>query len=133
VLATVLFTDIVGSTEKAAALGDRRWRDLLDHDHTTIRRAFSRFRGHEIKTTGDGVLATFDGPARGVRCACAIADEINSPTRAGRSDRGAETDGRQAPGKDIDMRAETCRPAPAHDRKELGVRVSPEERLARDS
>jgi class 3 adenylate cyclase len=76
VLATVLFTDIVGSTEKAAALGDHRWRDLLNNHHTTIRRTLSRFRGHEIKTTGDGVLATFDGPARGVRCACAIADEI---------------------------------------------------------
>ena len=76
VLATVLFTDIVGSTEKAAALGDHRWRALLDTHHTAIRRALSRFRGHEIKTTGDGVLATFDGPARGVRCACAIADEL---------------------------------------------------------
>jgi pimeloyl-ACP methyl ester carboxylesterase len=76
VLATVLFTDIVGSTEKAAALGDRRWRDLLDNHHATIRRNLVRFRGHEIKTTGDGILATFDGPARGVRCACAIADEI---------------------------------------------------------
>jgi class 3 adenylate cyclase len=76
VLATVLFTDIVGSTEKAAALGDHRWRDLLDNHHSTIRRTLSRFRGHEIKTTGDGILATFDGPARGVRCACAIADEI---------------------------------------------------------
>jgi pimeloyl-ACP methyl ester carboxylesterase len=75
-LATVLFTDIVGSTKKAAALGDHRWRDLLDTHHTAIRRTLSRFRGHEIKTTGDGVLATFDGPARGVRCACAIADEI---------------------------------------------------------
>ena len=78
VLATVLFTDIVGSTEKAAALGDRRWRDLLDNHHATIRRNLARFRGHEIKTTGDGILATFDGPARGVRCACAIADEIRS-------------------------------------------------------
>ena len=76
VLATVLFTDIVGSTEKAAVLGDRRWRDLLDNHHATIRRNLSRFRGHEIKTTGDGFLATFDGPARGVRCACAIAEEI---------------------------------------------------------
>jgi class 3 adenylate cyclase/esterase/lipase len=76
VLATVLFTDIVGSTEKAAALGDHRWHDLLDTHHAAIRRSLSRFRGHEIKTTGDGVLATFDGPARGVRCACAIADEI---------------------------------------------------------
>jgi class 3 adenylate cyclase len=76
VLATVLFTDIVGSTEKAAALGDHRWRDLLDNHHAAVRRTLSRFRGHEIKTTGDGVLATFDGPARGVRCACAIADEV---------------------------------------------------------
>lgn len=76
VLATVLFTDIVGSTEKAVALGDRRWRDLLDSHHATIRRNLTRFRGHEVKTTGDGILATFDGPARGVRCACAIADEV---------------------------------------------------------
>jgi class 3 adenylate cyclase len=78
VLATVLFTDIVGSTEKAATLGDRRWRDLLDVHHATVRRNLDRFRGHEVKTTGDGVLATFDGPARGVRCACAIADEVRS-------------------------------------------------------
>jgi class 3 adenylate cyclase len=76
VLATVLFTDIVGSTEKAAAIGDRRWRNLLDTHHATIRRNLGRFRGHEVKTTGDGILATFDGPARGVRCACTIADEI---------------------------------------------------------
>jgi class 3 adenylate cyclase len=75
VLATVLFNDIVGSTEKAAALGDHRWRDLLNQYHATIRRSLVRFRGREIKTTGDGVLATFDGPARGVRCACAIAEE----------------------------------------------------------
>ena len=76
VLATVLFTDIVGSSEKAAALGDQRWRDLLDSHHATIRRNLARFRGHEVKTTGDGFLATFDGPARGVRCASAIAEEI---------------------------------------------------------
>jgi class 3 adenylate cyclase len=78
VLATVLFTDIVGSTEKAAALGDQRWRDLLDSHHAIIRRNLARFRGHEVKLTGDGFLATFDGPARGVRCACAIAEEIRS-------------------------------------------------------
>jgi pimeloyl-ACP methyl ester carboxylesterase len=76
VLATVLFTDIVGSTEKAAELGDSRWRSLLDNHHAVIKRNLSRFRGHEIKSTGDGILATFDGPARGVRCACAIGDEI---------------------------------------------------------
>jgi len=78
VLATVLFTDIVGSTEKAAELGDRRWRDLLDNHHNAIRRSLARFRGREIKTTGDGMLATFDGPARGVLCACVIADEVRS-------------------------------------------------------
>jgi pimeloyl-ACP methyl ester carboxylesterase len=76
VLATVLFTDIVGSTEKAAALGDHRWHDLLDHHHATIRSNLTRFRGRQVKTTGDGILATFDGPARGVRCACAISEEM---------------------------------------------------------
>ena len=75
-LATVLFTDMVGSTEKAAALGDRRWRDLLDNHHALVRRNIARFRGREIMTTGDGFFAAFDGPARGVRCACAIVDEI---------------------------------------------------------
>jgi class 3 adenylate cyclase len=67
VLATVLFTDIVGSTEKAAALGDRRWRDLLANHHATIRRNVARFRGREIDTAGDGFLATFDGPADEIR------------------------------------------------------------------
>jgi pimeloyl-ACP methyl ester carboxylesterase/class 3 adenylate cyclase len=76
VLATVLFTDIVGSTEKAAALGDRRWRDLLDNHNATIRRNIARFRGRETNMIGDGFLIAFDGPARAVRCACAIADEI---------------------------------------------------------
>jgi pimeloyl-ACP methyl ester carboxylesterase len=76
VLATVLFTDIVGSTDKAEALGDRRWRDLLFDHNAAVRRNLDRFRGREIKTTGDGFLAAFDGPARGIRCACSIADEI---------------------------------------------------------
>jgi class 3 adenylate cyclase len=76
VLASVLFTDIVGATEKAAALGDHRWRDLLDRHHATIRHNLAHFRGREIDTAGDGFLATFDGPARAVRCACAIVDEI---------------------------------------------------------
>ena len=69
VLATVLFTDIVGSTERAAELGDRRWRDLLERHHGTIRRQLERFRGREIDTAGDGFLASFDGPARAIRCA----------------------------------------------------------------
>jgi class 3 adenylate cyclase len=76
VLATVLFTDIVGSSQRAVALGDHRWRDLLGIHDATIRSNLVRFRGHEIKTIGDGMLATFDGPARGVRCACAIAEDV---------------------------------------------------------
>ena len=77
VLATVLFTDLVASTEKAAELGDRRWRDLLAEHHGIVRRELDRFRGREIDTTGDGFLATFDGPARAIRCACAIVDGMN--------------------------------------------------------
>jgi class 3 adenylate cyclase len=73
VLATVLFTDVVGSTERAAALGDRRWRDTLDSHDSLIRHQLSRFRGREVKTTGDGFLATFDGPARAILCAQSIA------------------------------------------------------------
>jgi class 3 adenylate cyclase len=74
VLTTVLFTDIVSSTELAHTLGDRRWRDLLERHWDVARRELRRFRGREVKTTGDGVLATFDGPARAVRCAAAIRD-----------------------------------------------------------
>jgi pimeloyl-ACP methyl ester carboxylesterase len=72
VLATVLFTDIVGSTSRAVELGDRRWRSLLEQHHATVRRELGRFRGNEVDTAGDGFLATFDGPARAVRCAQAI-------------------------------------------------------------
>jgi class 3 adenylate cyclase len=71
-LMTVLFTDIVGSTEKATAMGDRAWRDLLVAHNEAVRRELARFRGREIKTTGDGFLATFDGPARSLQCARAI-------------------------------------------------------------
>jgi pimeloyl-ACP methyl ester carboxylesterase len=74
VLATVLFTDIVGSTELAADLGDRRWRDLLEQHNTVVRRELGRFRGRELNTAGDGFLATFDGPARAVACAVSIRD-----------------------------------------------------------
>ena len=72
VLTTVLFTDIVGSTERAAALGDRAWRDLLARHHAAVRRELARFRGQELDTAGDGFFATFDGPARAIRCAQAI-------------------------------------------------------------
>jgi class 3 adenylate cyclase len=72
VLATVLFTDIVGSTERAVALGDRAWRELVEKHHQAVRRELGRFRGREIDTAGDGFFAAFDGPARAVRCASAI-------------------------------------------------------------
>jgi class 3 adenylate cyclase len=78
VLATVLFTDIVGATDRAARLGDRRWHDLLDSHNAVVRRELARFRGREVKTAGDGFLATFDGPARAVRCACAILDGVHA-------------------------------------------------------
>jgi pimeloyl-ACP methyl ester carboxylesterase len=78
VLATVLFTDIVGSTEGVAQLGDRRWRDLLDAHDRTVRRQLDRFRGREINTTGDGFSATFDGPGRAIRCAQAIRDAVRA-------------------------------------------------------
>ena len=86
VLATVLFTDIVASTETAARLGDRAWRALLDSHHAMVRNALARFRGEEVNTAGDGFLATFDGPARAIRCAFAIRDgarELGLATRAG--------------------------------------------------
>jgi class 3 adenylate cyclase/pimeloyl-ACP methyl ester carboxylesterase len=75
-LATVLFTDIVGSTEKMAELGDRGWRELLDGHHTAVRRQLSRFRGIEMDTAGDGFFARFDGPARAIHCAQAITDDV---------------------------------------------------------
>jgi pimeloyl-ACP methyl ester carboxylesterase len=78
VLATVMFTDIVGSTERAAELGDERWRELLTSHEAVVRRELERFRGREIKMLGDGVLATFDGPARGIRCARTIGNEVRS-------------------------------------------------------
>ena len=76
VLATVLFTDIVGSTDRAIELGDRAWRKLLERHHDAIRSELGRFRGKEIDTAGDGFFATFDGPARAIRCGCAIAQAM---------------------------------------------------------
>jgi class 3 adenylate cyclase len=78
VLATVLFTDIVGSTEHLAELGDRNWRDLLDAHDRTVRRQLERFRGREVNTTGDGFLATFDGPGRAIQCGCAMRDAVRA-------------------------------------------------------
>jgi pimeloyl-ACP methyl ester carboxylesterase len=76
VLATVLFTDIVDATRRAAELGDRRWRDVLQAHHATVRGELGRFRGREIDTAGDGFLASFDGPARAVRAGCSIAESV---------------------------------------------------------
>jgi len=86
VLATILFTDIVGSTAKAAQLGDRAWRELLERHHAIIRRQLVRYHGKELDTAGDGFFASFDGPARAIRCACAIAEavkELGLEVRAG--------------------------------------------------
>jgi class 3 adenylate cyclase len=74
VLATVLFTDLVGSTEHAARLGDRAWRDVLTHHHADVRRELSRYRGEEVDTAGDGFFCRFDGPARAIACARSIVD-----------------------------------------------------------
>ena len=86
VLATLLFTDIVGSTIRAAELGDQRWRELLGRHHALVRRELARFRGEERDTAGDGFFATFDGPARAIRCAQVIAQglrELGLEIRAG--------------------------------------------------
>jgi class 3 adenylate cyclase len=76
VLTTVLFTDIVGSTELAVRLGDRGWRDLLERHHATVRNQLVRLDGVEVDTAGDGFFATFDGPGRAVRCALATVDAL---------------------------------------------------------
>jgi pimeloyl-ACP methyl ester carboxylesterase len=86
VLATVLFTDIVGASERAAVLGDSAWRALLERHHELARRQLTRFRGKEVDTAGDGFFASFDGPARAIRCACAISEavaELGVEIRAG--------------------------------------------------
>jgi len=86
VLATVLFTDIVESSTRASELGDRRWHELIADHHSRVRRQLDQFRGHEVDTAGDGFFATFDGPARGIRAACAIRDsvqELGIEVRAG--------------------------------------------------
>ena len=76
ILATVLFTDIVDSTKRAAALGDRRWREVVERHHATVRTLLARYRGTEMDTAGDGFFASFDGPARAVRCAMAITHAV---------------------------------------------------------
>jgi class 3 adenylate cyclase/alpha-beta hydrolase superfamily lysophospholipase len=96
VLATVLVTDIVGSTERLATIGDRAWRELLDRHHGLIRALLARYRGREVDTAGDGFLATFDGPVRAVRCALAIVEaaaDLDLEIRAGCHTGEVELDG----------------------------------------
>jgi len=86
VLATVLFTDIAGATDRATALGDRAWLDLLERHHAVVRRELARYRGREIDTAGDGFFAAFDGPARAIRCASSVVRglrELGLDVRAG--------------------------------------------------
>ncbi len=78
VLATILFTDIVGSTERAAQLGDQAWRDLLERHHSAVRRRLVQFRGEELDTAGDGFFASFDGPGRAIECALAVIQDVRS-------------------------------------------------------
>jgi class 3 adenylate cyclase len=111
VLATVLFTDLVGSTARAAELGDAEWRRLLGEHEQEVRTALERFRGHEVKTTGDGFLATFDGPARAVRCAFAIRDAVAShgmAVRAGLHTGEIELTGTDVAGIAVHIAARIC-------------------------
>ena len=76
VLATVMFTDIVGSTARATDMGDRGWKEIVEQHHSIVRALLGRYRGNEVDTAGDGFFATFDGPARAIRCAAAIAQAV---------------------------------------------------------
>ena len=117
-LATVLFTDIVGSTQKADRLGDLQWRYLLDEHHARIRRLLDRFRGEEVDTAGDGFFATFDGPARAIRCACAIREavrEIGVEIRAGLHPGEVQRKGRAAIGLAVHVGARVAALAQANE------------------
>ncbi len=108
VLATLLFTDIVGSTQRAVELGDRRWREVLDAHDEMVRRQLDRFRGTEVKATGDGFLATFDGPARAIHCARAIrmgAGQLGIDIRAGLHTGECEMRGRDVGGVAVHVAA----------------------------
>jgi class 3 adenylate cyclase len=96
ILATVLFTDIVDSTRRAAEMGDRNWAELLQQHHVIVRRELARFRGREVNTTGDGFLIAFDGPGRAIRCAMSISRQLRSlgiEVRAGLHSGECETEG----------------------------------------
>ena len=108
ILATVLFTDIVESTKRAAEMGDRRWRDVVERHHATVRALLARYRGTEVDTAGDGFFASFDGPARAVRCAIAIRDAMQPlgiEVRAGLHTGEVETIGDKIGGLAVSMGA----------------------------
>jgi len=114
-LATVLFTDIVGSTHRAAELGDQGWRDLLDHHDRIARGHVERFRGRLVKSTGDGLLATFDGPARGIQCAQAIRralGDLGVEIRAGLHTGEIELRGKDITGLGVVIASRICDLAP---------------------
>jgi class 3 adenylate cyclase/pimeloyl-ACP methyl ester carboxylesterase len=111
VLATVMFTDIVGSTEQAASLGDRKWRELLDRFRQVVRRDLTQFRGREVNTRGDDFFATFDGPGRAVKCAGAIAASahpLGLQVRAGLHTGEVELQGEDVAGLAVHIGARVC-------------------------
>ncbi len=111
VLATVLFTDIVGSTEQAARLGDRRWSELLAGHHALVRRELERFRGREVDAAGDGFMAAFDGPARAIRCAAAIVAAVRGlgiEVRAGLHSGECQIAGERLAGIAVHIAARIC-------------------------
>jgi class 3 adenylate cyclase len=116
VLATILFTDIVGSTEKATELGDRAWADLLQRHHALVRAQLDRFRGRELDTAGDGFFAAFDGPIRAIRCATAIEEivrDLGIEVRAGLHTGECEVVGRKPAGIAVDVGARVASQARA--------------------
>jgi pimeloyl-ACP methyl ester carboxylesterase len=121
-LATVMFTDIVSSTERAAAVGDSRWKELLEAHHEIARRQISRYQGQLVKSTGDGVLATFDGPARAILAATAIRDATH---RLGIEIRaGLHTGEIQRHGDDVMGLGVHCSPSPSRGGARRGARFS---------
>lgn len=116
VLATVMFTDIVDSTRQAAELGDATWQELMGRHQSTVRALLGRYRGSEMNTTGDGFFATFDGPARGVRCAQAIAaamQPLGIQIRAGLHTGEVQLVGNKAGGMAVNISARVCAQADA--------------------
>jgi class 3 adenylate cyclase len=113
-LTTLLFTDVVDSTDRVVAIGDRAWRTVLDRHDDAVRRQLGRFSGHEEKLTGDGMLATFDGPARAIRCGAAIRDaarQIGLDVRVGVHTGEVERRGTELAGIAVHLARRVCQTA----------------------